>query len=75
MKSWFVVSTTQIPIFVLFVSTGVLFDGAFTLWVSLRELIFAGIDFHEFYEFLTILQKLVSAKFIGGCATREIREN
>ena len=48
---------------------------AFTLWVSLRELIFEGIDFHEFYKFLTILRKLVSAKIIGGCATREIREN
>ena len=29
----------QIPIFVLFVSAGVLFDGAFSLWVSLRTTI------------------------------------
>ena len=34
-KSWFVVPTTQMPIFVLFVSAGVLFDGVFFLWVSL----------------------------------------
>ena len=35
-KSWFDVPTTQMPIFVLLVSAGVLFDGAFSLWVSLR---------------------------------------
>ena len=29
MKSWFEVPTSQMPIFVLFVSTAVLFDGAF----------------------------------------------
>ena len=42
---------------------------------TLRELIFAGINFHEFREFLTISRKLVPAKIIGDCATREIREN
>ena len=42
---------------------------------TLRELIFVGINFHEFREFLTILRKLVPAKIIGDCATREIREN
>ena len=35
--SWFDVPKYQMPIFVLFVSAGVLFDGAFFLWVSLRE--------------------------------------
>ena len=35
-KSWFYVSSTQMSILVLFVSTGVLFDGAFSLWVSLN---------------------------------------
>ena len=34
-KSWLDVPTTQMPIFVLFVSAGVLFDGTFFLWVSL----------------------------------------
>ena len=34
-KSWFDVPTTQMCIFVLFVSAGVLFDGAFSLRVSL----------------------------------------
>ena len=28
---------TQMPIFLLFVSAGVLFDGAFSLWVSLNN--------------------------------------
>ena len=35
-KSWFDVPTTQIPIFVIFVSVEVLFDGAFYLWVTLK---------------------------------------
>ena len=35
MKSWFVVPTTQMPIFVLFVSAGVSFGGGFSMWVSL----------------------------------------
>ena len=35
MKSWSDTPTTQMTIFVLFVSTGVLFDGAFSLWASL----------------------------------------
>ena len=30
---------------------------------TLRELIFAGINFHEFREFLTISRKLISAKW------------
>ena len=34
-KSWFDVRTNQISIFVLFVSAAALFDGAFSLWVSL----------------------------------------
>ena len=34
-KELFHVPTTQMPIFSLFLSAGVLFDGAFTLWVSL----------------------------------------
>ena len=34
-NSWFDVPTTQMSIFILFVSAGVLFDGAFSLWVSL----------------------------------------
>ena len=33
-KSWFDVPTTQIPIFLLFLSVRVLFDGAFSPWVS-----------------------------------------
>ena len=37
LKSWFVVSKTQVPIFVLFASAGVSFDGAFSLWVSLNK--------------------------------------
>ena len=35
LESWFDVKTNEIPIFVLFVRAGVLFDGAFSLWVSL----------------------------------------
>ena len=35
-KSWFDIPTTQMLIFVLSVSAGVLFDGAFSLWVSLK---------------------------------------
>ena len=35
-KSWFVVLTTQMPIFVLFGSAGVLLGGAFSLWVSYK---------------------------------------
>ena len=44
-KSWIDVSTTQMSIFVLFVITGVLFDGAFSLWVSLKVIIFNKVDF------------------------------
>ena len=35
-KSWFDVITTQMSIFVFFVSAQVLFDGVFSLWVSFR---------------------------------------
>ena len=35
-KSWFDVSTTSMSIFLLFVSARVLFDGAFSLWVTLK---------------------------------------
>ena len=34
----FDVPTTQMPIFLVFVSAGVLFDGAFSVWVSLNNL-------------------------------------
>ena len=37
-KSWFDVLTTQMPIFLIFVGAGVLFDGAFSMWVSLIKL-------------------------------------
>ena len=37
MKGWFHVPTTQIAIVVPFVSIGVLFGGAFSLWVSLKS--------------------------------------
>ena len=36
-KERFDIPTTQMPIYLLFVSTGVLFDSAFSLRVSLRE--------------------------------------
>ena len=42
---------------------------------TLRELVFAGINFHEFHEFLKTSRKLIPAKIIGDCATRKIREN
>ena len=35
-KNQFNVPAAQTPIFVVFLSAGVLFDGAFTLWVSLK---------------------------------------
>ena len=43
--------------------------------ITLRELIFADINFHKFCEILKVSRKLVAAKIIGDCATREIREN
>ena len=39
-KSSFNVAITQMPIFLLFVSAGVLLEGAFSLWVSLIFLSF-----------------------------------
>ena len=36
-KSWFDTPKTQMPIFLLFVRAGVLFDGTFSLWVSLSD--------------------------------------
>ena len=36
-ENWFDVPPTQMPISVLFVDAGVLFGGAFSLWVSLRK--------------------------------------
>ena len=35
MHNWFDVPKAQTPIFVFFLSAGVLFDGSFSLWVSL----------------------------------------
>ena len=40
MKSWFDVSTTQTPIFELFVSAGVLLDGTFSVWVQKDTILF-----------------------------------
>ena len=37
LKSWFDVPTTQMTIFLLFVSAGVLLEGTFSLWVSLNK--------------------------------------
>ena len=34
-KSWFDLPITQMPIFIFYVSAGVLFEGTFSLWVSL----------------------------------------
>ena len=34
-NSWLDAPATEIPIIVLFISAGVLFDGTFSLWVSL----------------------------------------
>ena len=36
-KSWFDVPATQMSIFMFFVSAAVLFEGAFSLWVSLKR--------------------------------------
>ena len=38
-KSCFDVPTTQMPIFILFVSTKILFENYFFLWVSLKEIV------------------------------------
>ena len=60
-QSWFVVPTTQMPIFLLFVSAGVLFDGAFSLWVSLnvqtlkKQLERTVTDFHKMLTRTTML--------------------
>ena len=35
--SWLDVLATQMPIIVLFVNAGVLFEGTFSLWVSLKK--------------------------------------
>ena len=35
-KSWYDVPTTQMSIFLLHLTAGVLFEGAFSLWTSLR---------------------------------------
>ena len=47
MKSLFNVPTTQMAIFVLFASVVVLFDGAFSLWVSLPGAIFPIFFTHD----------------------------
>ena len=44
-QSWFVVPTTKMTIFVLFVSAGVSFDGAFSSWVSLIASVYFSICF------------------------------
>ena len=44
-QSWFLVPTTKMTIFVLFVSAGVLFDGAFSSWVSLIASVYFSICF------------------------------
>ena len=41
-KSWFDIPTTQMSIFVLFLSAGVLFDCAFSPWVSSTHLPYSG---------------------------------
>ena len=39
LKSCFAAPTTQIPIFIIFVSTELLFEDYFFLWVSLKEIV------------------------------------
>ena len=52
-KSWFDIPTTQITAFVLFVSGGVLFDGAFSLWESstrINAFMFIQLLSYEFHK-------------------------
>ena len=46
MNNWFNVPTAQTLIFVLFLRAGVLFDGAFSLWVSLSCSLFSQKKLH-----------------------------
>ena len=48
-KRWFDVPTTQIFIFLLSVSAGVLFDGALSLWISLKKFDSEGVSYYSLY--------------------------
>ena len=50
-QSWFVVPTTKMTIFVLFVSAGVSFDGAFSSWVSLIASVYFSICFIYLFKY------------------------
>ena len=41
----------QIPIFILFVSTGVLFDGDFSVWVSLKIVFYDSVIKNGYTDF------------------------
>ena len=56
-NSWFGVPTNQMPMFVIFVRAGVLFDGTFSLWVSLNSYTKLGL--------LSVLKKKIN-KFINS---------
>ena len=51
MNSWFNVPVSQMLIFILFVSPSVLFEGVFSLWVSLKKSLFErkGSFSHKYY--------------------------
>ena len=50
-QSWFVVPTTKMTIFVLSVSAGVSFDGAFPSWVSLIASVYFSICFIYLFKY------------------------
>ena len=58
-KSWFDVPTIQMLVFVLSVSAGVLFDGAFSLWVSLKGVLILEVNNGGmcFCQFIMLLYK------------------
>ena len=68
-KSWFNVTTTQMFIFVLSVSAGVLLEGTFSLWVSSTEMLRLNICIKTFKHCLNNFKWsiLLNCKLCSHC--------
>ena len=66
--TWFDVLISQMSVFILFVSAGVVFDGAFPLWVSLNKLA----NYYKSAIMVTVFKKSILEKFSLKQVSKEV---
>ena len=71
--TWFDVLISQMSVFILFVSAGVVFDGAFSLWVSLNKLAKSSVyNYYKSAIMVTVFKKSILEKFSLKQVSKEV---